>query len=250
MNKTLFYSDRQMNIVGNHAYDMFSIRSFADPLIAYDNNCLIFYNEVNENVIEYNHQDDMYDDLYDDAFNINYMISEGEINGSDYSRYKIRNPIPSVFYIVQVPSTKTYIYPSLYIDKENFYNSIVIKYPFGNIYDSEEMCWGNVVEGRIGTISEWFQSIHNNDLYPSLFFSDIKKHPDRIADYAYDDEGIIESVYRYISHCLEELYNIINNLMENNAEDIKERIVAKAYELGFEPLLLRETRPIREGSDY
>lgn len=126
--------------------------------------------------------DDMDVDTFIDAVKSNLRYNF-------YGDFEVKIPVEHVFLVSTVDTEGTgrdYLLLGLDIDENDILNSPVIVYPYGNIYDTFEVCWGENESNNVKTIADWFSMYHNKDLFFMIrsSVSKIFEHYNKEKDYS------------------------------------------------------------------
>ena len=136
--------------------------------------------------------------------------------------FEVKNSIREVFYVVvrKGEAVLTYMYPILYLDKEDIRKSIVMVYPHGNAYHNSyesfgSLCWGELEGAKINSIGDWFMSKHNADLLPLVRLSNDAL--DSVIEMArdYDIEFMYQSLFMFVAESVERLYNTVDEILKS-----------------------------------
>lgn len=156
---------------------------YRDPLLAKTKNTLVFYRKFNSpRELIFNYYDIYYDDVlwymgmcdvandyYREELIIDMLkrLYRPGMSNDEKQMFSIQTDITEAILITYAGEKCYYrdmVLLPVYMNKENIWDSLVVVYPFGNLYDRNTCCWGTEEDGTIHSLGEWFNTPHNNDL--------------------------------------------------------------------------------------
>lgn len=222
---------------------------YRDPLLAKTRMTLVFYRKFNKpRVISFRYYDIYYDDMlrYIERINVDdyddreYIIRDilADVYGSDTHNsvkhtFTIQTDIDEAIllsYVGEEYSKRDIVLLPVYMDKNSVWDSLVVMYPFGNLYNNKNCCWGTEENGTIHSLGEWFDLPHNNDLIPDTEGVDLYDYLDNIImDIAEDDSyalkcGVLEYILNDINKRLTNTFNLFKDVKSAHDSGIIDKI--------------------------
>ena len=249
MPSTLLIGDRLYSVSSSglkKANDIpgFNELTYKDPLLGIGKNALMFYKKFSSprkvffryNDKTYSVVSDFIEEIIEDEYSydeiISYVTSPGE--DTEINEFSIQTDIDEAILISKNTGdyrSRDIVLIPVFMNKEDILKSLVIIYPFGNLYDGLTCCWGTEENGTIHSLAEWFDAVHNNDLEfgTSQFSAEQHFAEDLINNYEGKDMNF-PGLY-YENYVMEWIVKGINTMVSNTLKLFKGVSKEEAYKI-------------------